>query len=476
MKYPKTRVIDNEGKKYQFTIGEIVESLQGVGVQTDEAIKLAEKVEKHFLNQKIIPINDLQEYISSILEKLHDSSIAERFLLQTLPFVPLTIYSDKKKTAFSNRLVAKSLEKLGISLKDAFAVAEEVKQNLRNKGYERISKRELSHQIALILEAKYGLEIRSQFESSLVKPMQLNVLEPSGEAFPFSRGILSQSLMLVGFNPELSYAYAKQIEDSLWHKNILEIKRTDLRAAVHVLLVAEAGESFAERYNLSRLIRHRDEPIIIIIGGAPGVGKSTLARELAYRLGIRRIVSSDAIREALRSLISKQLSPSLHASSYTAWRTTLLPTEDEENTKPKTKPVIRGFLSQAQQLKAALLGIIERSIKENTSLIIEGVHLVPGILSESVSNACIVELVLSVEDVKDHKRNFSNRDLSTAQKRGKDQYLKHFTEIRILNQFISEQAEEEGVAIIDKDDLDESIYIALEHVLNTVLTYENKSN
>lgn len=473
MKYRKTRVLDNNGKKHRFTIGEIVESLQGVGVKTDEAIKLAGQVEKHFADDKLIEIDKLTEFIRSILEKKYDNSVAERFLLQTSPFVPLSVYDDKKKKAFSSREIAQSLEKLNISLKDSFAIAEEVQQNLRNKGYERISKRELSHQIAHILEAKYGLEMRTKYEASLVRPMQLNVLEPSGEAFPFSRGILSQSLMLVGFNPELSYAYAKQLEDSLWHKNILEITRSDLRSEVQALLLAEAGEKFAERYNLSRLIRHRDEPIIIIIGGAPGVGKSTLARELAYRLGIRRIVSSDAIREALRSLISKQLSPSLHASSYAAWRTTLLPTEDEEKTKPKTKQVIRGFLLQAQQLKPALLGIIERSIKENTSLIIEGVHLIPGILTDSVSNACFVELALVTEDIKAHQRNFLSRDISTSQKRGKEQYLNYFTEIRILNQFIADQAEEEGVAIIDKDDLDESIHIALEHVLNTVLSYEN---
>ena len=100
-------------------------------------------------------------------------------------------------------------------------------------------------------------------------------------------------------------------------------------------------------------------------------------------------------------------------------------------------------------------------------------HLIPGILTDSVSKACFVELALVTEDIKAHQRNFLSRDISTSQKRGKEQYLNYFTEIRILNQFIADQAEEEGVAIIDKDDLDESIHIALEHVLNTVLSYEN---
>ena len=432
-----------------------------------------ESVEKHFRkSSKNIELEKLLEYTHSLVSKKLDNAIADRFLQQTPPFKPLTVEIDGKQTNFASRKIVTALERLGIGIKEAFAIAGEVKQSLRSKGYERISERELNHQIALILEAKYGFEMRNSFESNLARPMHLTVLEPDQGGFPFSRGILSRSLMLAGFDPELSYAFAKQIEDNLWHENIREIKRSDLRAVVRKLVKTEAGEGLAERYNLTRKIRHHNKPIIILIGGAPGVGKSTLARELAYRLGIRRVVSSDAIREALRSLISPQLSPSLHTSSYTAWKTMVLPSEDEDNTKPKKNQVIRGFLTQVQQLNAALLGIIERSITENASVVVEGVHLVPGFLSTSLKSTSVIELTLITGDAEAHKSHFVNRDLENKN-RGRERYFNHFREIRILNDYYLHRAEEIGSYVIDTKEVDESVYIALEHILNAVLTSEH---
>jgi CRP/FNR family cyclic AMP-dependent transcriptional regulator len=40
-----------------------------------------------------------------------------------------------------------------------------------------------------------------------------------------------------------------------------------------------------------------------------------LATQLATRLGIVRVVASDAIREVMRALFSHELMPTLHASS-----------------------------------------------------------------------------------------------------------------------------------------------------------------
>ena len=47
-----------------------------------------------------------------------------------------------------------------------------------------------------------------------------------------------------------------------------------------------------------------DVPVVILIGGATGVGKSTIATQLAARLGIVRVVATDAIREVMRAMLS----------------------------------------------------------------------------------------------------------------------------------------------------------------------------
>ena len=202
---------------------------------------------------------------------------------------------------------------------------------------------ELVHLVALALEASFGRDTRLRFESQMGNAAEVQVIEKSGVRFPFSRGILAQSLMAIGLGPELSYTFAKNLENVLLHKTITEINRDELHREVNELLLEEAGEEFARRYDLMRSVRRPDQPIMILIGGAPGVGKSSLAAELAYRLGVRRVVSSDAVREALRSLISPELSPSLHRSSFTAWRSDLLPTVSKTAPSPNASALHVAF-------------------------------------------------------------------------------------------------------------------------------------
>ena len=45
-----------------------------------------------------------------------------------------------------------------------------------------------------------------------------------------------------------------------------------------------------------------------------GTGKSTLATELAHRLGIVRTQSTDMLREVMRTMIPAHLMPALHVS------------------------------------------------------------------------------------------------------------------------------------------------------------------
>lgn len=471
MKRRELRVTRGKNK-YRLSTGEIVESLQSVGVFTDHAINIARGLEKHYRNdnKKTIRFETLQQKLSSIIAKEVGEEAAMRYRLQTPPFVPITVQSGDGEKVFSRRTLAASLEKLGLSFKDAHAVAQHIEQSLRNEGHETVSDRDLVHFTAFVLEARFGRDLRLQYEAQTNQPTEVQVKETNGVSFPYSRGILAQSLMAVGLGPELSHNFAKRVEDVLWEKELYEIARSDLRALVTSLLIEEAGEEFARRYELMRNVRRPDRPIVILIGGAPGVGKSTLASEIGYRLGIPRVVSTDSIRQALRSLISEELSPTLHSSSFSAWRAELLPVE-RDSAKPKRKRVIRGFQTQVQQLGPALTAIIERNIIEATSMVMEGIHLVPGISpQQNFENATVIELVVTVDDEASHKNNFSSREKQTLQLRASDTYLQHFEEIRILQEFIVKQAEEENVPVIEANDFDRMVDKAIEWILNAVLS------
>jgi 2-phosphoglycerate kinase len=461
--------VKHEKESYDFSIGVVVESLQGAGVPTDVAIRLAKDLDKHYrqADGKTVKLEQLVERLAKGVEKESGKKVADRFRIQTPPFVPIAVQKGEKITPFSRPLLAAQLEKLDLSFKEALAVAGQVEQTLRNKGYELVSERELTHLTALALEASFGRELRNLYEMQRGQPTDILVREPSGETFPFSRGILAQSLMAVGLEPEVAYSLSKDFEDDLWHDGLTEITRDTLREQVRKMLADTTGKDVARRYELMKAVRQSDKPIIILIGGAPGVGKSTLAAELAYRLGIRRMVSSDAIREALRSLISPQLSPELHASSYTAWRTELLPDEDD---KPRRKRVIRGYQSQSQQLAAALTAVVKRNVAEATPVVIEGVHLLPGLLpAVSPKEAIVVHLILVAPDEAAHRRYFALRDQQTGQRRDKEGYLSHFEEIRMIHDFIAERAMIEQVPIIAMGNFGNTVEQGLEHVLSATL-------
>lgn len=61
-------------------------------------------------------------------------------------------------------------------------------------------------------------------------------------------------------------------------------------------------------------------PIIIILGGTSGTGKSTLSSIIAEQLNIKNVISTDHIRHIMRNFISQQEQPVLFASTYDAWK------------------------------------------------------------------------------------------------------------------------------------------------------------
>ncbi len=453
---------------YAYSVGAVVESLQGAGLSTDLAIHLARDLEKSYSkeNIKLIRLEQLVNRLAKAIEKETDQRTAQRFREQTPPFVPLNVVLKDDKVPFSREVLSQYLQKLDLSAKDSLALSGQIEQSLRSHGYEEINSRELTHWVAMYLEATYGRDMRHLYELQQGQVTDILVVEKNQEKFPFSRGILAQSLVAVGLEAEASYELAKVIEDELWHQGITEIGRDKLRLEIKRLLLETVNKDMAQRYEQMHHLKLSPKPLIVLIGGAPGTGKSTLAAELAYRLGIRRLVSSDAIREALRSLVSPQLSPRLHQSSFNAWRTELLPGEDET---PGRKRVIRGYQAQAQQLSAALTAIVERSIHESISLVIEGVHLLPGILPIETKDALIVPLILAVPDQDMHRHYFELRDGQTNKRRQKQTYLKYFAEIRMIHDFIIERAVSEKVPVIHEQNPRVSLEQALEYILDTSL-------
>ena len=180
-----------------------------------------------------------------------------------------------------------------------------------------------------------------------------------------------------------------------------------------------------------------DRPLVILIGGATGTGKSTVATEIAYKLGITRLTSTDSIRQTLRAFFSHEFMPTIHYSSFSAGEA--VPDADD--------PLVAGFLEQSRNVLVGVNASIERALQEGWSMIVEGVHVVPGLLPTRLEGAVVCPFVLTIEDEDDHARHFFSRNAGSE--RPLASYLDHIGDIRRLQTFIVARAEREGIPVIE---------------------------
>lgn len=293
------------------------------------------------------------------------------------------------------------------------------------------------------------------------------VITDKSHGLPYSKGLLASSLMTSGAPPMEAFKVAELVEQSLRESGATEITSEELQNLAASLLASEVGEEYADSYLKWQAVEKLEAPLIILIGGATGVGKSTLATRLAVRLGITRVMSTDAIREVLRSAFSPDLMPPLYASSYEADKTLRIPPSK------RTNPLIVGFQRQVDTVSVGMKALISRAIEEGTDIIIEGAHVVPGFLDDweqEFKQAVIVPMVVVVSDGKLHRSHFYRR-AAEAVRRPLDTYLLAFDKIRTLQSYIKQVAQERGVPVLEAVDLDSTLQDMVGIVLEKALRH-----
>ena len=203
------------------------------------------------------------------------------------------------------------------------------------------------------------------------------------------------------------------------------------------------------------------KPYVILIGSASGIGKSTIASKLAKELNIKHLIESDYIRAVVRGIIGKEYAPALHSSSYDAYKNL----RNRANYNSYEDLVSAGFDEHASYVIPGLEKIIQRAITDFDDIIIEGVHLVPGLIDiEQFKDYAEIYFFVLSSDEESHKERFVKRAIQIH--RGGKQ-LDFFTENRIIHNHLLHEAEKYNVSIIKTETIDKSI--------EQILTIINKS-
>ena len=351
--------------------------------------------------------------------------------------------------------MVQSLVSRGVPFEVALDTATKVRDRVAARGEVRAT------ELAGLVEDMLG--DRPDLEPAPVRPDQPSprVRDARGATRPFSKGILAVSLQGAGMDTSDAYDVSRELEARLLGDGTTVIGRQALRDLVADTIERAHGSSAAQRYRIWRRALEDGKPIFLLLGGSTGVGKTSIALEMARRLDIPHVIGTDSIRQIMRLMFSPDLMPEIHCSTYDAYGALGLDSADPD-------ALIAGFREQAQKICVGVHALLDRAVEENTDMLIEGVNLLPGLLDldRYRANAHVISLVFSTLDLEAYRDRFGSR--AATEKRAAGRYLGHFDEIRSVQDHILHEADHFGLPIIDNVQFDEAVLSAIRSVIATL--------
>jgi 2-phosphoglycerate kinase len=271
---------------------------------------------------------------------------------------------------------------------------------------------------------------------------------------------MARALTAVGVGEDSAYELARLTESDLAKRGEVSVDLDRLGELAVEVLGEERGSRAVRQLRRFRDLQELDLPVILLVGGGTGTGKSTVATEVAYRLGITRVTSTDFVRQTMRAFFAKEFMPSIHYSSFEAGLG-LSKAEEEES----GDAALLGFLDQTRNVLTGVEAALQRALDEGWSMVLEGVHLVPGMITTELRGALVVHCVLAIHDEEIHRTHFWIRDVTSDGVRPVDRYIGGLPEIRMIQEYVLERAARADVPVIENESQNDAVSAVMNLVL-----------
>ncbi|KAA8498167.1 Uncharacterized protein FVE85_5752 [Porphyridium purpureum] len=253
--------------------------------------------------------------------------------------------------------------------------------------------------------------------------------------------------------------------------NILDV---DLVKLLESVLVAEGYRGDADTpddLHLALLNITGQFPLVVLLGGTSGCGKSTLGSLLANRLGWSGVLSTDAVRNVLRSSEKfaniddfAALSRSTYEEAPVGTGATRIPGQamaEEEQGAPSLlarNRILKRYKEQVDLVIPHLKVAIRGARLRGESLVVEGVHLTPKhMLQIMLEFPGCIPFMLHIRSEQKHEERLSVRAKYMSADAQHNKYVKHLRSIRIIQSYLVAKAEDRSIPLINNTNVDVSL-------------------
>jgi len=192
---------------------------------------------------------------------------------------------------------------------------------------------------------------------------------------PYSREKLYRSLLPCDIAPDYAVKAVKMTEQKIAQEGKSVISTARIRALVTGFLSASAGEEAADSYQVWRNFEKESRPFVLLLCGAPGVGKAALASAVSWKLGIDRIVDFDYL-----SCVLHRNGLLRSGRIFNLFFDNLLPVSGGFKYLRKNGDIVREFAALGRQLEEETYAAIRSAVEQRTHATLFGSALMPWTL------------------------------------------------------------------------------------------------
>ena len=327
------------------------------------------------------------------------------------------------------------------------------------------------------------LQDLSQFATLNDLPNAFKLLSSKDDFFSakilrFNNEILKICLRLSGLKEKDASFMSKKLFQSLFSKAIeffglhseeyvISLKNNGkilvLKSFFLNLLKSELKHKWVDKFNfdkfeISLLMFSNNINMVILLGGTAGVGKSSIATNLATKTGILTVISTDSLRHITSNFVEKDMS---HYESGKKLQSQNFAVNEKQK-------ILKAYEMQAIFMQEKIDCLIQEFIERKKSIIIEGVHLTPDFMMKMTQKYenCFSFLIFISNESK-HKEGFAERtrDMCLDNK-----FIEVFKNIKNFQKFLVKKANEKLISKIDNFNIE----IATRNILETVMNYFRK--